>query len=100
MGRLYKVKNKDFSKTLARAQKMAAPNPPPVVIDNGSWTIKAGFSADRSPRIEIPSVVGREGGNLYVGEDIKGHPSAILESVISRGKVGDWDAMVEVRICT
>ena len=52
-----------------------APNPPPVVIDNGSWSVKAGFAADKTPRIELPS-----------------------KGAIQEGLVTQWDAMTEVEL--
>ncbi len=30
-----------------------------LVIDNGSWMIKAGFAGDDAPRAVFPSIVGR-----------------------------------------
>ena len=31
----------------------------PLVIDNGSGLVKAGFAGDESPRVVFPSIVGR-----------------------------------------
>ena len=51
------------------------PNPPPFVIDNGSWSIKAGLAGDQSPRVEIPSA-----------------------NAIQNGRIVQWDAVTEVCI--
>lgn len=38
---------------------MAVDSRSAIIIDNGSQTIKVGFGGEDSPRISIPSVVGR-----------------------------------------
>lgn len=49
------------------------PSPKPVVIDNGSWSVKCGFAGDEAPRFEIPS-----------------------NNAIQEGKIVQWDTMTEV----
>ena len=48
--------------------------PPPIVIDNGSGTIKAGFSGDKLPKVIIPSIIGNnindeKSTTYYCGND-------------------------------
>ena len=71
-----------------------------VVIDNGSYTIVAGFSGDDSPKTAFRSMVGthiaRHKG-LYVGDEAKDKESYLnINYPISRGIITDWDAMEEV----
>lgn len=76
---------------------MSCPPPkvnPPVVIDNGSYTIKAGYAGDRIPRLTIPTAIGREDGKVLVGDECKDKPN--LEYPIQRGVIKNWDAMIEV----
>ena len=72
-----------------------------LVIDNGSFRIKAGFSRDEAPRALFPSVVGRvKHQGIMVGTDKKdavvGHTAVKrrgvlqLTSPIQRGEVIDW----------
>ena len=72
-----------------------------LVIDNGSFRIKAGFSRDEAPRALFPSVVGRvKHQGIMVGTDKKdavvGHTAVKrrgvlqLTSPIQRGEVLDW----------
>jgi len=72
-----------------------------LVIDNGSFRIKAGFSRDEAPRALFPSVVGRvKHQGIMVGTDKKdavvGHTAVKrrgvlnLTSPIQRGAVTDW----------
>ena len=52
---------------------------PPLVIDTGSWTVKAGFSGDDGPRSCIPTVygcpmvrctmIGGDCKNVYIGDE-------------------------------
>ena len=75
----------------------------PLVIDNGSLTIKAGYAGDQSPRLTVPTVVGRSGDKVYVGEEIKGKEGLTLEYPIVRGTIKNWDGMTEVKkflMCT
>ena len=50
-----------------------------VVFDNGSGSIKAGFSGDRTPKVIVPSV---------------SVDSSVLP--IERGHIKDWDAVEKV----
>lgn len=68
------------------------------VIDNGSYTLKAGFSGDDAPRSRIRSVVGRKrfGPPLaVVGDDaFKMRGSTSLHYPVEHGIVTNWDDMV------
>ena len=95
---------------------MAEGETPPVVVDNGSGTCKAGFAGDDAPRVILPSIVVspkhrgavvgiRSKNDYFVGDDAEtqrrrcvlqkrydidfGHP-------IENGIVTNWEAMEEV----
>ena len=95
---------------------MAEGETPPIVVDNGSGTCKAGFAGDDAPRVILPSIVVspkhrgavvgiRSENDCFVGDDAEtqrrrcvlqkryhiefGHP-------IENGIVTNWEAMEEV----
>ena len=78
----------------------------PVVIDNGTSSIKAGFAGSSKPKIVVDTKVGRtkhqrvmpggalEEGNLYCGKLLEEHRGAfVLEHPMQHGEVQSWDAM-------
>uniref|UniRef100_A0A0G4ICP1 Actin n=1 Tax=Chromera velia CCMP2878 TaxID=1169474 RepID=A0A0G4ICP1_9ALVE len=78
----------------------------PVVIDNGSGVMKAGFAAAEKPKCVFPSFVGRakhkpvmagalEGsGSLFVGNKAEEHRGLLtLKYPMSHGIVEDWNDM-------
>ncbi|XP_007573220.1 actin, clone 302-like [Poecilia formosa] len=73
----------------------------PVVIDNGSGFIKAGFSGPDGPCAVFPSVVGRPrqdaaGGqkDRFIGAEALSHRDLLtLKNPIERGVIVDWDDM-------
>ena len=71
-----------------------------IVIDNGSYTIVAGFSGDDCPKTAFRTMVGRHIAHhkgLYVGDDAKDKESYLnINYPINRGIITDWDAMEEV----
>lgn len=73
--------------------------PLPLVIDHGSQTTRAGFAADRAPRVTIPTVIGRRGNEVFVGDEVKDKPDLSLEYPIVRGTITNWEAMIEVYTC-
>ncbi|PVU92556.1 hypothetical protein BB559_003687 [Furculomyces boomerangus] len=79
----------------------------PVVIDNGSGVIKAGFAGDDQPKCYIPSYVGRPKhtrimagaveGNYFVGrkaEELRG--LLRISYPIEHGVVTNWDDMEKI----
>ncbi|ORX36794.1 actin family [Kockovaella imperatae] len=79
----------------------------PVVIDNGSGTIKAGFAGQEQPSCYIPSFVGRPKhlrvmagaieDNLFIGkkaQDLRGLLKIMYP--MEHGVVTDWDDMERI----
>lgn len=100
--------------TLRRPTKMTStPDEPslllsqPVVMDNGTAHIRAGFAGSSQPKVSVASKVGRTkhqrvmpGGALedpsqyFCGEKLDEHRGAFyLESPMEHGAVQGWDAM-------
>ena len=80
---------------------------PPIVMDNGSGMIKAGFAGDDNPRCSFPSVVGRpkhknimQGmGNkdLFVGDEAQSKRGILSMSYpIEHGIVTAWDDLEKI----
>jgi centractin len=78
----------------------------PVVIDNGTGMLKAGFAGADKPRVVFRSCVGRakhqriipggalEGGDLFVGSKVEEHRGALLLSYpMEHGVVQNWQEM-------
>lgn len=63
---------------------------PAVVIDNGSFSLKAGFGNDRNPQVVVPSAISGQG----VGSEAVGQPD--VEYPIVRGTVKNWEGMEKV----
>ncbi|KPI99253.1 Alpha-centractin [Papilio xuthus] len=74
----------------------------PVVIDNGSGVIKAGFAGDQIPKCRFPNYIGRPKhvrvmagaleGELFVGPRAEEHRGLLME----HGIVTDWNDMERV----
>ena len=79
-----------------------------IIIDNGTNTIKAGFSDDDMPRVIIPSVLGRPTSNqgtvadedkndqldIFVGEEALNKGGTLqLSRPIVKGEITDYDTM-------
>eukprot|EP00933_Yihiella_yeosuensis_P038718 TRINITY_DN32659_c0_g1_i1.p1 TRINITY_DN32659_c0_g1~~TRINITY_DN32659_c0_g1_i1.p1 ORF type:complete len:363 (+),score=74.87 TRINITY_DN32659_c0_g1_i1:76-1164(+) len=56
----------------------------PIVLDNGSYSIKAGFAGEAKPRVELP--------NWDYGHDEK---ESRRRPVMMHGVVDRWDALIE-----
>ena len=79
----------------------------PIVIDNGTGRIKAGFADDEAPKCIFPSVVGRpkQKGVMvgagqrdsYVGDDAMAKRGVLLlKYPIEHGVVNNWDDMEKI----
>ncbi|XP_042065861.1 actin-11-like [Salvia splendens] len=68
-----------------------------LVIDNGSSSVKAGFGGEEAPKAVFPSIVGREGNDVYVGDEAESRRDVVtLNHPIERGIVRDWDDMEKI----
>lgn len=68
----------------------------PLVIDNGSYTIKAGFAEDDCARQVFPTIVGtaKNSETILFGNDArKNFLTHHLEHVVAQGFVQNWDMM-------
>jgi len=79
----------------------------PIVIDNGSGVIKAGFSGDNQPSVKFPSIVGVprtdkqmvgvESKAEYIGDEAQKMRGVLkLSYPIESGIVTDWGQMEKV----
>ena len=77
-----------------------------LVVDNGSYRIKAGFGGDDNPRVVFPPVVGRPTHNqslmvgqknCYVGDEAQSKRGILtLKSAFDQGYVTNWDNMEKI----
>lgn len=77
----------------------------PIVIDNGSFSVRAGFAGEDKPALSVPSFVGRPkhqrvmaGGSLqgsqFVGQALEEHRGALkLSAVLDHGHINSWSDM-------
>ena len=74
----------------------------PLVVDNGSYTLKAGFAGDDAPRTVFPTVVGRgvfPAKESFVGDDAQERRDVLsLSHPIERGVITNWDDMEKVSL--
>lgn len=79
----------------------------PIVIDNGSGTIRAGFAGEDVPKIFIPSYVGRPKhvrtmagaleGDVFIGPPAADHKGLFkINYPLEHGIVTDWDDMERI----
>lgn len=73
---------------------------PSIIIDNGSYMIKSGFSNDDSPRICFRNCFGYPKNediyykDYYIGNQMKGQMCALrLDYLIKDGVIQNWDKM-------
>lgn len=78
----------------------------PLVIDNGSGLMKAGFAGGETPQVVFPSFVGQtkhtrmmpggayEGGETFVGNRVQHHRGLFkIQYAMEHGVVTDWNSM-------
>lgn len=79
----------------------------PVVIDNGSGTIKAGFAGEHVPKCIFPNLVGRPKhlrvmaggleGDTFIGKKAEEHRGLLsLKYPMEHGIVTDWNEMERI----
>ncbi|EGP90964.1 unnamed protein product [Zymoseptoria tritici ST99CH_1A5] len=79
----------------------------PIVIDNGSGTIRAGYAGEDSPRCFFPSYVGRPKhmrvlaggleGDVFIGNRAQEHRGLLkIRYPLEHGIVTDWDDMEKI----
>ncbi|CEG48928.1 alpha-centractin [Plasmopara halstedii] len=78
----------------------------PLVIDNGSGLMKAGFAGGETPQVVFPSFVGTtkhtrmmpggayEGGDVFVGNRVQQHRGLFkIQYAMEHGVITDWNSM-------
>ncbi|RHY57163.1 hypothetical protein DYB30_005230 [Aphanomyces astaci] len=81
----------------------------PVVVDNGSGVLKAGFAGGELPQVVFPSYVGTtkhlrmmaggayESGDTFVGSRVQQHRGLFsIKYAMEHGIVTDWDRMQRI----
>lgn len=79
----------------------------PIVIDNGSGTVKAGFAGDQVPKCIFPNFIGRPKhvrvmaggleGDTFIGKKAEEHRGLLtLKYPMEHGIVTDWNEMERI----
>jgi len=83
------------------------PTNQPIVLDNGSGLLKAGFAGDNEPKCVFPSIVGRPKhvramagaleGDLFIGSQAQEHRGMLaITRPMEHGLVSNWEDMEQV----
>lgn len=93
----------DIKKWAAVAAGLPAANMTPIVIDNGTGLLKAGFASQEAPQVVFPSMVGRprhlSSLNVSIEDTMVGEVAARKRGILSlrypieRGVVTNWNDM-------
>ncbi|KAK9456942.1 actin family [Dipodascopsis uninucleata] len=69
-----------------------------LVIDPGSSWTRVGFAGEDTPKVVVPSFYGKEGDNIYVGDNELHSPRPGMEilSPMNDGCIMDWDMTVKI----
>jgi len=106
----YKEKIKKNSLLIIKTQKMdneVLITNQPIVIDNGSGMIKAGFAGDPIPKINFPNYVGRPKhvrvmaggleGDIFIGPKAEEYRGLLhIAHPMEHGIVQDWNDMEKI----
>ena len=73
----------------------------PIIIDNGSFNIKAGFSGEEGPRKVLRNVIGEkisgDKKEVLIGEEALNKRSILnIKSPLKRAVIKDWDIMEKI----
>jgi len=79
----------------------------PIVIDNGSGIVKAGFAGEEYPKVHFPSYIGRPKhvrvmaggleGDQFIGPKAEEHRGLLnIRYPIEHGIVTDWNDMEQI----
>jgi centractin len=80
----------------------------PIVLDNGSGTIRAGYAGEDVPKVFFPAFVGRPKhvramagalkGDIFIGAQAQGEVRGLLKInyPLEHGIVTDWDDMERI----
>lgn len=83
-------------------------NPKPLVIDNGSGVVKAGYGGDEQPSCVFPSIIaypkqkgiivgGNDEKDYFVGDEAQQKRGVcVVKYPIAHGMIEDWDDMKKV----
>lgn len=78
-----------------------------VIIDNGTGSMKAGYSSDDNPRAIFPTVVGRpkenemlisaEAKDVFIGKEAQAKRGILnFSEPVMGGQISNWDDMIKI----